>query len=109
MPRPSTTIAVRAPASQACHRPSAPYARPLGTEVKVLFFSPHSAIWVHAFPEALVAEALAQQGNEIVYVGCGGLLKSHCIPMAAAAIPFDAPPSTKQRLCRLCGDYKGFA
>jgi ribosomal protein S14 len=75
--------------------------------VKVLFFSPHSAIWVHAFPEALVAEALAQQGNEIVYVGCGGLLKSHCIPMAAAAIPFDAPPSTKERLCRLCGDYKG--
>jgi hypothetical protein len=74
--------------------------------VKVLFFSPHSAIWVHAFPEALVAEALKQEGNEIVYVGCGGLLRSHCIPMAAAAIPFDAPPSTKERVCGQCGDYK---
>jgi hypothetical protein len=74
--------------------------------VKVLFFSPHSAIWVHAFPEALVAEALAQHGNEIVYVGCGGLLKSHCIPMAARAVPFDAPASTKERVCRLCGNYK---
>jgi hypothetical protein len=74
--------------------------------VKVLFFSPHSAIWIHAFPEALVAEALAQHGNEIVYVGCGGLLKSHCIPMAAHAIPFGAPPSTKERLCRTCGKYK---
>jgi hypothetical protein len=75
--------------------------------MKVLFFSPHSAIWVHAFPEALVAEALAQEGNEIVYVGCGGLLKSYCIPMAARAVPFGAPPSAKQRVCRLCGKYKG--
>jgi hypothetical protein len=74
--------------------------------VKVLFFSPHSAIWIHAFPEALVAEALAQHGNEIVYVGCGGLLKSHCIPMAAYAIPFAASASTKERLCRTCGKYK---
>jgi hypothetical protein len=74
--------------------------------VKVLFFSPHSAIWIHAFPEALVAEALAQHGNEIVYVGCGGLLKSHCIPMAAYAIPFASSASTKERLCRTCGKYK---
>lgn len=74
--------------------------------MKVLFFSPHSAIWIHAFPEALVAEALAQHGNEIVYVGCGGLLKSHCIPMAAYAIPFAASASTKERLCRTCGKYK---
>jgi hypothetical protein len=74
--------------------------------VKILFFSPHSAIWVHAFPEALVAESLAQQGNEIVYVGCGGLLKSHCIPMAACAVPFGAPPAAKERVCRLCGKNK---
>jgi hypothetical protein len=72
--------------------------------VKVLFFSPHSAIWVHAFPEALVAEALAQHGNEIFYVGCGGLLRSYCIPMAARAVPIDAPQATKDHVCRLCGN-----
>ena len=25
--------------------------------MKLLFFSPHAALWVHAFPEALIAEA----------------------------------------------------
>lgn len=74
--------------------------------MKVLFFAPHSAIWNHAFPEALVAEALAQEGNEIVYVGCGGLLNSHCISMAARAIPFEAAPAGKESVCSLCRQNK---
>jgi hypothetical protein len=70
--------------------------------MKVLFFAPHSAVWIHAFPEALVAEALAQEGNEIVYIGCGGVLRSHCISMAALAVPFEATDTEKGRVCRLC-------
>jgi len=70
--------------------------------VKILFFAPHSAIWVHAFPEALVAEALTQHGNEIVYVGCGGLLRSHCVSMSAFGVSVVADPSEKERICRIC-------
>lgn len=70
--------------------------------MKILFFAPHSAIWAHAFPEALVAEALTQHGNEIVYVGCGGLLKSHCVSMSAFGVSVDADPSEKERICRIC-------
>lgn len=68
----------------------------------MLFFAPHSAIWIHAFPEALVAEALQQHGDEIIYVGCGGLLASHCVPMSAYSVPFTAPPEQKQRICTIC-------
>jgi len=32
--------------------------------------APHAAIWVHAFPEALLAESLAKNGHEIIYVTC---------------------------------------
>lgn len=69
--------------------------------MKILFFSPNSAIWVHAFPEALVAEAAAQQGNEVVYVGCGGQLGC-CVSPSAYRIPFGAERSEKERICRLC-------
>lgn len=74
--------------------------------MKVLFFSPHSAVWIHAFPEALVAESLAQAGHEIVYVGCGRLLRRHCIAMIARGVPFAASPSQKARICSLCDRNK---
>ncbi len=35
---------------------------------KILFFSPNSAVWLFAYPEALVAEALKKENNEIVYI-----------------------------------------
>jgi hypothetical protein len=67
-----------------------------------LFFSPHSEVWIHSFPEALIAEALHQHGHEIVYVGCGGLLRSHCVAMMAHSIPFGAPEEARERICRRC-------
>jgi hypothetical protein len=70
--------------------------------VKILFFAPHSAIWNHAFPEALVAEALAASGDEITYVGCGGTLKSHCVSMSAYSVPFAAPAQEKEHICTIC-------
>jgi hypothetical protein len=74
--------------------------------MKILFFAPNSAIWGHAFPEALIAEALMQQGHEIVYIGCGGLLDDYCISMSAHDIPFAADREKKQRICRLCKKNK---
>ncbi len=72
--------------------------------MRILFFAPHSAIWIHAFPEALVAEALQQDGNEIIYVGCGGLLSSHCVSMSAYSVPFRAAQAQKERICSACGN-----
>jgi hypothetical protein len=70
--------------------------------MKILFFAPHSAIWVHAFPEALVAEALAREGHDIVYVGCGEQFKSHCVAMSARGVKVDSPLEAKQRVCESC-------
>ncbi len=70
--------------------------------MKILVFAPHSAIWVHAFPEALIAEALQQGGHEIVYVTCGGVLGRYCVPMAARKLGADAPLSDRRRVCTQC-------
>jgi len=50
----------------------------------------------------LVAEALQQHGHEIIYVGCGGFLSSHCVAMSAFKVPFEAASSDKERICVLC-------
>jgi hypothetical protein len=70
--------------------------------MKILFFAPHSAIWVHAFPEALVAEALQQKGHEIIYVACGRALRTHCVSMSAARVTIDAPAADKDAVCDRC-------
>lgn len=70
--------------------------------MKILAFAPHSAIWVHAFPEALVAEALQQSGHEIVYVSCGRQFNGYCIPMSAAGLAIDAPDAEKEHVCKRC-------
>jgi hypothetical protein len=51
--------------------------------VKVVAFAPHAGIWVHAFPEALVADAARSDGAELVYVTCNGELSDYCVPIAA--------------------------
>ncbi|HEY3308697.1 MAG TPA: hypothetical protein VGJ93_09605 [Desulfuromonadaceae bacterium] len=71
-------------------------------KMKIMFFSPNAAIWIHAFPEALVAESLAQQGHEITYIGCGGVLDKYCISMSAFGIHFGDDRSRKKRICSKC-------
>jgi hypothetical protein len=70
--------------------------------MKVLFFAPHSAIWVHAFPEALVAEALAKAGHDVLYVACGEEFRSYCTAMTAFGLKADARDEDKARICRMC-------
>ncbi|THJ16898.1 MAG: hypothetical protein CAF45_016935, partial [Nitrospira sp. CG24E] len=74
--------------------------------MKILFFAPHSAIWVHAFPEALVAEALKQGGHEIVYVTCGRKLQRYCVAMSAYRVAPAAPDMNKLQICDLCDARK---
>jgi hypothetical protein len=70
--------------------------------VKFLFFSLHADLWVHAFPEALVAETLREAGHEIVYVGCGGSLDRFCVPMSAHGMSMHTPASERRKVCEEC-------
>ncbi len=74
--------------------------------MKVVFFAPHSAIWVHAFPEALVAEALQQSGHEVVYVGCGHTLQDQCVAMSAAGLDIGSSLAQRQMVCKRCDAQK---
>jgi hypothetical protein len=70
--------------------------------MKVLFFAPHSAIWVHAYPEALVAEALQQSGHEVVYVTCGEALNAQCVPMTLVGVDYRSSEEERRRACGQC-------
>src|SRR5262245_6685354 len=74
--------------------------------MKILFFSPHSALWVHAFPEALVAEALKQNGHDIVYVGCGRTFSRSCVCMSAHHVGADSDEADRLAGCNTCTRYK---
>ncbi len=75
--------------------------------MKILVFAPFSAIWVHAFPEALVVESLKQSGHEIVYLTCGRTFSKLCVSMGAYGVGLDAAASAKERICDLCDRHKG--
>lgn len=70
--------------------------------MKVLFFAPHSDLWTHAFPEALVAEALLQAGHEVTYVTCGRHIASYCIVMSAHGVQPNAPSEARHHICKTC-------
>ncbi len=55
-----------------------------------------------------MAEALRQQGNQIVYVGCGRQFKSYCIAMSACGLKFDSPEKEKEKICQKCERNKAF-
>jgi hypothetical protein len=70
--------------------------------MKLLFFAPHTAIWVHAFPEALVAESLQRSGHEVVYVTCGEILQDECVSMHAYGLDSRSALDSRRRICRQC-------
>ncbi|MGH8547155.1 MAG: hypothetical protein ACRERU_00830 [Methylococcales bacterium] len=71
-----------------------------------LFFAPHSHIWLHAYPEALVAEALAQHNVKIHYVTCDKALASWCVAMEAVGETESATESAKDAICAKCVQNK---
>jgi hypothetical protein len=70
--------------------------------MRILVFAPHAAFWGHAFPEALICEALAQAGHEIVYVGCGRQLRRLCVPMSAQGYSADTEEKLRLAVCAQC-------
>lgn len=74
--------------------------------MKILFFSPHAAIWQHAFPESLIAEALMQGGDDVTYVTCGGAFSDICAPMIASGLSTGSDPAQKAQVCAICKKRK---
>lgn len=73
---------------------------------KVLVFAPHSGIWVHAFPEALVAEALMKNGHDVVYITCGKVFSRQCVVMDASRVGWRSEGHQREEICRQCGASK---
>ena len=71
-------------------------------KLKILFFSPHSAIWEHAYPEALVAHGLQKMGHSVTYVSCGGVLNGFCVPMGAHRLLPGADFKARNAICEKC-------
>lgn len=61
---------------------------------------------MHAFPEALVAEALQDAGHEILYVGCGGVFNSNCVCMTASRVGPDSSAEARSAICNGCAKNK---
>ncbi len=70
--------------------------------MRILFFAPHADIWAHAFPEALIAEALVQAGHEIIYVTCGSQFQRHCVAMSANGMAPTDSHTARARVCAQC-------
>jgi hypothetical protein len=69
---------------------------------RILVFAPHAGIWVHSFPEALVADAVRRAGGELVYVTCDGAFASFCVTMAASGLRAESPADRKEKVCKAC-------
>lgn len=69
--------------------------------MKLLFFSPHAALWPHTVPEAYLARGLAEHGHEIHYLSCGRAL-TYCAPMTAHQLPPGCGGEVSARICSNC-------
>ena len=54
--------------------------------MRILFLAPHTAIWPHALPGALVADCLRQATSEVVYVTCGESLQDQCVNISVCGM-----------------------
>lgn len=75
--------------------------------MKVLVFAPHAAIWIHAFPEAVIAETIAKAGHEVLYVTCDRQFADYCVAMTASGLPFGADEAARRAVCDRCRSNAG--
>jgi hypothetical protein len=75
---------------------------------RVLFFSPHAGIWQHAFPEALVVDAVSRGGADVVQITCDRQFASYCVVMASRGLREDSDPVAKAKVCKRCERDRDF-
>jgi len=78
----------------------------MNQQLTILVFAPHSAIWVHAFPEALIIESLKQQNNRIIYITCDKEFQNYCVCMSAYGLTQASPQVQKDEICKICNSQK---
>lgn len=69
--------------------------------MKLLFFTPHTALWVHTVPEAYLARSLGELGHDVSYLTCGRGL-SYCACMAAHQISPGSGGANTDAICDTC-------
>ncbi len=69
--------------------------------MRILFFAPHTALWVHAVPEAYLARGLAECGHQIDYLTCGRA-QTYCAPMTARRLEPGCSKEQRSRICKAC-------
>lgn len=69
--------------------------------MRILFFAPHTALWVHAVPEAYLARGLAEYGHQIDYLTCGRA-QTYCAPMTARRLEPGCSEEERSRICKTC-------
>ena len=67
--------------------------------MKILFFSPHAFVQVHALPEALVAENLRSAGHEVQVINCDGILSNSCLCMPIRILD---DVRARKKICEQC-------
>lgn len=70
--------------------------------MKIMFFSPYSAIWEHSFPEALVARALKTKGHDVSYMSCDRVYEAGCVSMVQYGVKPNDHVEKKHSICNLC-------
>lgn len=70
--------------------------------MKLLAFSPHSGIDLHARPEGFLLQALAVEGWGIDIVNCDGLLSSYCSVMASIGLSENSSDFSRSAVCVGC-------
>lgn len=73
---------------------------------KVIFFAPYAGIWLHAFPEALVASEIIRANNDVVYVTCDGIFSAGCVVMSAFGLKADANQAARENICVKCRRHR---
>lgn len=70
--------------------------------MKIVFFSPFSAVLPHKKAEVLLAYGLQKNKHEIFFVNCDGMYKKHCIAMSANGLNEFSDIEDKKNICNLC-------
>jgi len=69
--------------------------------MKILFFTPHAALWVHTVPEAYLARALASEGFEVEYLSCERA-QNYCACMTSRRLEPGCTPEQSAAICDFC-------
>lgn len=69
--------------------------------MKILFFTPHVALWEHTVPEAYLAKGLSELGHDVEYMTCGRA-QSYCAPMSAHGHKPSCSADSIRPICDAC-------